>query len=64
MLILYYNFNKSNGYKITILITGILCIVASIILCIVNFIKSKEQGSEVGNTEAYENKSNLARIQH
>ena len=34
-----YNYNKSNGYKITLIITGILCIGASIALVINNMIR-------------------------
>lgn len=36
ILILSYNSNSSSGYKILILITAILCILASMVLCIIN----------------------------
>ncbi|MEY8000705.1 glycosyltransferase family 39 protein [Clostridium sp. Mt-5] len=61
ILILSYNYNRSNGYKIIMLITGILCIVSSIILCIINLIKNKEKASDKGNAENYENKSNFSK---
>ena len=43
IFILYYNYNyvKSNGYKIIIIITGILCIVASTAMVIDNTIKRR-----------------------
>lgn len=40
MLILSYNYNTSNGYKIVLLITGFLAIAFSIILIIVNIIRN------------------------
>lgn len=52
MLILSYNYNRSNGYKIIILVTGILCIVSSIILCMVNLTRIKRESSYKGNTTA------------
>ena len=41
ILILSYNYSTSNGYKIVILITGILGILFSIILAIVNITRSR-----------------------
>lgn len=52
MLILSYNYNRSNGYRIIILVTGILCIVSSIILCMVNLTRIKRESSYKGNTTA------------
>lgn len=42
ILILSYNYNTSNGYKIVILITGLLGIAFSIILAVVNITRSKD----------------------
>jgi 4-amino-4-deoxy-L-arabinose transferase-like glycosyltransferase len=52
ILILSYNYNRSNGYKIIIIITGILCIISSLILCIINLIKGKEKRSGFSNNTA------------
>jgi len=52
ILILSYNYNKSNGYKIIIIITGILCIISSIILCIINLTRSKEKNSDFSSNTA------------
>ncbi|WP_254306626.1 glycosyltransferase family 39 protein [Clostridium sp. 001] len=52
ILILSYNYNRSSGYKIIIIITGILCIISSLILCIINLIRSKEKSSGFSNNTA------------
>lgn len=52
ILILSYNYNKSNGYKVIIIITGILCIISSIILCIINLTRSKEENSDCSSNTA------------
>ncbi|MFL0196719.1 glycosyltransferase family 39 protein [Clostridium sp. WILCCON 0269] len=43
ILILSYKYNTSKVCKIIIAVTGILCIVSSIILCIINLIKNKKK---------------------
>jgi len=43
ILILSYNYNSSSGYKILILITIVLCILSSAILCIVNLTKNTNE---------------------
>lgn len=53
ILILSYNYNKYNGYKIIIIVISILCIVSSIILCIVNLIRIKPVKSK---DKRYENR--------
>lgn len=40
ILILSYNYNISKGYKIIIILTAILCILSSIILCIISLTSS------------------------
>ena len=49
ILILSYNYSTSNGYKIVILITGLLAIVFSIILAIVNI--TRNNVPDQGNTK-------------
>ncbi|MDR3600843.1 MAG: glycosyltransferase family 39 protein [Desulfosporosinus sp.] len=46
MLILSYNYSTSSGYKIVLLITGLLSIVFSIILALVNTIRSRKNVSD------------------
>ncbi|MDF2505886.1 MAG: family glycosyltransferase, 4-amino-4-deoxy-L-arabinose transferase [Clostridium sp.] len=43
MRILSYNYGKSNGYKIIIIITAILCFIASISLIIINISKLEDK---------------------
>ena len=52
ILILSYNYSISNGYKIVILITGLLGIVFSIILAIVNITRRGNNISDQGNTKS------------
>ncbi len=51
ILILSYNYSTSNGYKIVILITGLLGILFSIILALVNITRSGDNILEQGNTK-------------
>ncbi|MDR3583797.1 MAG: glycosyltransferase family 39 protein [Desulfosporosinus sp.] len=51
ILILSYNFNTSNGYKLVILVTGLLVIGFSIILVIANIIRSRKSISDQGRSE-------------
>jgi len=51
ILILSYNYSTSNGYKIVILITGVLGILFSIILAIVNITRRGDNIPEKGSTK-------------
>lgn len=55
MLILWPNFNRSNGYKTTLIVTAILSIGASIILFIASVIRNKQNVRHDENTETNEN---------